>query len=173
MPEKTPVLLVVLVESSRLRWLAGGIDFNNDVYPLLVSEDDNLSDYLTKEFDEQVSFLRHRFCSVVQRACDRLWGIHKKAIHFVFVVEHDFPDAPSELTDRVSSHLADWMTNPPVCFYSVDEGTFDARPLNLTSRAGNLDHEGLETLQAALPKLCDARNNSDSWELVASRKQPT
>ncbi len=143
MPPKDPALLTVLSETSRMRWLAGGIGFGQQVFPLLASQDDDLAGYRGLEFDEQTSFLRHRFCGALQRGCDRLWGINKKACQFVFLIDRAFPDAPRELTDRVSDHLVQWMANPPVVFFSSSSESFAARPVEITRLAGEISPEFL------------------------------
>ena len=74
MTDKEPVLLTVLIDTSRLRWYVAGIRLDGEPLPLLRSEAGNLSPYLGIPFDDQVSFLRHRLSGVLQRGCDRLWG---------------------------------------------------------------------------------------------------
>lgn len=163
---KEPVLLTILIETARLRWLAGGIGFDQDTVPLLASQDDDLAGYRDQEFDAQASFLRHRFCGALQRGCDRLWGLRRKACHFVFVTDRILPHASPELTERVAEHLAQWMTNPPVVFFSADRESFDSRPVEITRIAGDISAELLETLQAGLPQLLDAASDSHKWEQV-------
>jgi len=168
MPPKDPALLTVLIETSRMRWLAGGIGFGQQVFPLLASQDDDLAGYRGLEFDEQTSFLRHRFCGALQRGCDRLWGINKKACQFVFLIDRAFPDAPQELTDRVSDHLVQWMANPPVVFFSASNESFAARPVAITRLAGEISPEFLESLKLGLPSLLDAASHTEDWEQVSS-----
>jgi len=122
MEKKEPVLLTILIDTTRMRWLAGGISFDQQVFPLLASQDYDLAGYRDMEFDEQASFLRHRFCGALQRGCDRLWGLQKKACQFVFLTDQIFPDAPPALTDRIAEHLVQWMTNPPVIFFFANAG---------------------------------------------------
>ncbi len=166
MPAKEPALLIVLIETSRMRWLVGGIGFDQQVFTLLVSQDDDLAGYRSLEFDEQASFLRHRFCGALQRGCDRLWGISKKACQFVFLIDHAFPDAPQELTDRVSDHLVQWMANPPVVFFSSSGASFASRPVAITRLAGEILPEFEETLTLGLPSLLDAASHTEDWEQV-------
>ena len=166
MTAKEPVLLTVLIETARMRWLAGGIDLQHNAIPLLVSHDNDLAQYRTLEFDEQASFLRHRFCGALQRGCDRLWGLKKKACHFVFVTDQHFPDASPELTDRVAEHLVQWMANPPLVFFSVDDRSFESRPVSTTALAGELPDDYSHVWQAGLPSLLDAANFEEEWETV-------
>ena len=100
MTDKEPVLLTVLIETSRLRWYVAGIGLDGEPLPLLRSEAGNLSPYLGIPFDDQVSFLRHRLSGVLQRGCDRLWGRQKKPCQIVFVADGPFVQADAELTAR-------------------------------------------------------------------------
>jgi len=163
---KEPVLLIVLIETARMRWLAGGIDMQHNAIPLLASQDDDLAPYRTLEFEEQASFLRHRFCGALQRGCDRLWGRKQKACQFIFVTDTHFPDAPAELTDRVAEHMVQWMANPPLVFFSADDRSFQSRPLTPTALAGTLPDDYTEVWQAGLPSLLDAATKDDDWETV-------
>ena len=128
---KTPVLLTVLIDTSEMRWHAAGIAFDSTIHPLLVSAENDLAPYTDMEFDEQASFLRHRCCGILQSGCDRLWGLKKKAIHFVFVVDNTFSGAPHTLTERVAEHLVQWMTSPPVTFFTADSSGFQETPVRL------------------------------------------
>ncbi|MCP4170083.1 MAG: hypothetical protein GY758_04835 [Fuerstiella sp.] len=170
MAEKEPVLLTILIETKRMRWLAGGISLDHCVFPLLASHDDDLAGYRSMKFDEQASFLRHRFCGALQRGCDRLWGLQKKACQFVFLTDSVFPDAPPELTTRIADHLAQWMTNPPVAFFSVGSASFDVRPLEVTRLAGQITTEFSDALELGLPLLVDAATQADQWEQVPPPK---
>ena len=166
MAEKEPVLLTILIDTRRMRWLAGGIGFDKQVFPLLASQDDDLAGYRSMEFDEQASFLRHRFCGALQRGCDRLWGLRKKAFQFVFLTDSVFPGAPDELTDRIADHLAQWMTNPPVVFFSSEAGSFDVSPVAVTRLAGDISAELSTAFDAGLPALLEAATQTDQWEQV-------
>lgn len=166
MSQKEPVLLLVLVQTSRMRWLAAGIDFQNQLFPLLVSSDNDLAPYLTLDFDEQASFLRHRFCGILQRGCDRLWGLKKKACKFVFLTDDQFPGAArEELTQRVADHLVDWMANPSVAFLNSD-AEFSTQSLNPALIAGELSTEQQSALHSALPSLSQALHTPEAWEQV-------
>lgn len=166
MPPKEPALLIVLVETHRMRWLVGAIGFDQQVFPLIASQDDDLAGYRGLEFDEQASFLRHRFCGALQRGCDRLWGLTRKACQFVFVIDHPFSDAPPELTTRVAEHLAQWMTNPSLVFFSISGESFDARPVAITRLAGEMSSEFYGTLMSQLPLLFEAAHEQAKWEMV-------
>ena len=173
MPNKEPVLLTIVIETARMRWLAGGIGLDQQVCPLLTSQDDDLAGYRGLTFDEQVSFLRHRFCGALQRGCDRLWGIQKKACQFVFLTDKEFPHAPPELTERIAEHLVQWMSNPPVTFFSVAGGLWSARPIEITRIAGEISAEYLDALQLGLPWLLDAAGQAERWEQVPLPKSHT
>lgn len=173
MAEKEPVILAILVDTFRMRWLVGGIGFDGQTYPLLVSHDGDLAEYEPLEFDEQASFLRHRFCGTLQRGCDRLWGIRKKACHFIFVTDRILPDSTPELTDRVAEHLVQWMTNPPVTFFKTVSGSFQNRPVALSLLAGEIPDDRLSVLDGGLPQLLDASDSAELWELVPRKQSKT
>jgi len=119
MTDKEPMLLTVLIETSCLRWYVAGIDLAGKPLPLLRSETGNLNPYLSLPFDDQVSFLRHRLSGVLQRGCDRLWGRQMKPCQIVFVADGPFVQADAELTARVAEHFVEWMTRPPVVFFTA------------------------------------------------------
>ncbi|MEQ9409540.1 MAG: hypothetical protein RIK87_17525 [Fuerstiella sp.] len=173
MNSKEPVLLVILIDTTRMRWLAGGIDFQQKVLPLLVSQDGDLNGYLDASFDEQASFLRHRFCGALQRGCDRLWGLQKKACHFVFLTDDAFPEAERELTVRVAEHLVQWMTSPPVVFFTADGTPFESRPTDISLIAGEIPADFHEAFIGGLPALLDAADNPADWEEVPLPKAQT
>lgn len=166
MIEKEPVLLTILIDTARMRWLAGGIGFDMQVFPLLASQDNDLAGYLGTEFDEQASFLRHRFCGALQRGCDRLWGLHKKACQFVFLIDRDFPQASPELTARIAEHLVQWMTNPPVIFLIMETGSMAQQPIETKPIAGEMSAEYSQALNLGLPILLNAASNPGLWEQV-------
>ncbi|MDA1232800.1 MAG: hypothetical protein O2856_18685 [Planctomycetota bacterium] len=166
MNEKELVLLTILIDTARMRWLAGGIGFSEQVCPLLASQDNDLAGYVGKEFDEQASFLRHRFCGALQRGCDRLWGLRKKACQFVFLIDCEFPHASPELTARIAEHLVQWMTNPPVIFLIIETGSMAQRPIEIKRVAGEMSAECSRALELGLPTLLDASNHADMWEQV-------
>ena len=75
MTPKAPAMLVVLVETERLRWFVAAVDLDGPAMSLLRSEDSDLEKVRTVDFDEQVAFLRHRFCGILQRGIDRGYGV--------------------------------------------------------------------------------------------------
>jgi hypothetical protein len=165
MESRTPVLLVVQVETVRLRWFVAALGLDGQLTPLLCSEVGDLDKYKTLDFDEQVAFLRHRFCGVLQRGCDRLYPRGLKASHFVFLFEEPLPEPTGELTERVAEHFAVWMLNPPaVVFLQADAAS------RLVKVAGDLDAPLTDLLQTRLSYLLAARNDAAAWEL--SRKKP-
>ena len=158
----TPVLLLVLVETARLRWFVAAVGLDGQATPLLRSDVGDLEKYRTLDFDEQVAFLRHRFCGVLQRGCDRLWARSWKACHFVFVFDELLPDATGQLTQEVANHFTQWMLNPPVV-------VFNRARSGLVKLAGELDptREGL--VHAHLDTLRATREDANGWELVPKK----
>jgi hypothetical protein len=161
MTTKEPVLLVVLVEAARLRWLVAAVGLDGAVAPLLRSEDGDLATYHGLSFDDQVSFLRHRFCGILQRGCDRLWPVSRKACQFIFIFEGTLPGTTEELTPRVAEHFAEWMLNPPVVVFRREGG--------LARLAGAIESPLEDVLRRSLPTLGAATADEDRWEL-SSRK---
>jgi hypothetical protein len=164
MESKTPVLLVVMVEASRLRWFVGTIDLDGRAAPLLRSEQDNLAQYRGLDFEEQVSFLRHRFCGVLQRGCDRLWGRGQKARQFIFVFDEPLPEPTGQLTGAIADHFLQWLLNPPVAVYTGAPGT-----PGLDRIAGALDAPLEDLVRAHLGELLAARGEDGAWELAPPR----
>jgi hypothetical protein len=162
MDSKTPVLLVVLVETSRLRWFVAALGLDGQTTPLLRSEVGDLDKYRGLDFDGQVSFLRHRFCGVLQRGCDRLWSRDLKAREFVFVFDEPLPEPTGRLTAAVAEHFVEWMLSPPVVVYSA------AAP-RLDKVAGACDASLEELLRARLDALLAARDDTSAWELVPKK----
>src|SRR5262245_49143107 len=136
MTQKAPALLVVLVDSGRLRWFVAAIGLDGQAQPLIRSVDADLQRYRELDYDDQVSFLRHRFCGVVQRGCDRLWARQMKACHFVFVFEGLLPDTTGGLTQAIAEHFALWMINPPVVVYICQRRS---DPVQLEILAGDME----------------------------------
>ena len=165
MAQKAPVMLLVLVETARLRWFLAAVDFDGRPIPLLRSEDGDLERYRGLSFDEQVAFLRHRFCGVLQRGCDRLWGRDRKACQFVFVFEGLLPEPTGRLTQAVAEHFAMWMLNPPVAVYNLAGGTGPGGAPRLERLAGDLDGRLDGLLRNALGGLLVAQETPDAWEL--------
>jgi hypothetical protein len=159
MDSKTPVLLVVLVEASLLRWFVAAIDPGGRAEPLLRSEVGNLEKYRGLGFDEQVTFLRHRFCGVLQRGCDRLWARQEKACQFAFVFDEPLPEPTGRLTAAVAQHFLEWLLNPPAVVYTGA----------LERVAGTVDPALEGQLRAGLGALWAARNDPAAWELVPGK----
>jgi len=162
METKTPVLLLVLVETARLRWFVAAVGLDGQATPLLRSDVGDLEKYRTLDFDEQVAFLRHRFCGVLQRGCDRLWARTWKACHFVFVFDALLPDATGRLTQEVAEHFTQWMLNPPVVVFHR------ARP-GLERLTGELDSTREKLVRAHLDTLYAAREDASVWEQVPKK----
>jgi hypothetical protein len=159
MDSKTPVLMVVLVEAARLRWFVAAIGPDGRPETLLRSEVGNLDKYRGLDFDGQVSFLRHRFCGVLQRGCDRLWARQQKARQFAFVFDEPLPEPTGRLTEAVAQHFLEWLLNPPAVIYT---GALDRV-------AGTIDPALEGQLRADLGALLAARDDPDAWELVPGK----
>lgn len=166
MTNKEPALLTVLIETDRLRWSAAGIRLTGDALPLVQSEPGNLRPYVGAEFDEQVTFLRHRLSGVLQRGCDRLWGRMLKPCQIVFVADGPFAQAPPELTPRVAEHFVEWMTSPPVAFFVRDGGFAQSGPQTLRRVAGELDDAYRNPLESGLAPLIAALDQPGVWEAI-------
>ena len=166
MQEKDPVLLVVLIDTERLRWLVSGIDMQHRIIPLLASQDNDLADYVDMDFDDQASFLRHRFCNALQRGCDRLWPLRKKACQFVFVIDRPFPNAEPDLTIRVAEHLVEWMVKPPVLFVTAAVLRTESAPADVATIAGSIPTDCHDALIGGLPAVQKAVTEQHLWEPV-------
>ncbi len=165
MEAKTPVVLVVLVESARLRWLVAAAGLDGSLMPLIRSEVGNLATYQGLPFDEQVSFLRHRFCNILQRGCDKLWPIGNKACQFAFLFDGVLPEATEELTRQVAEHFVLWMLNPPVVVFTSSETS------RLNRLAGTIEPPLEDVLRGSLGLLLAAAADDIRWEL--SQQKPT
>lgn len=169
MEPKTPVLLVLLVDVSRLRWLAAGIGLDGELLPLVASEDGDLEPYLTLPFDEQVSFLRHRLSGVLQRGFDRLWPFQKKPCQIVLIASAPLDETAGPLTERVASHFVEWLSNPPVVFF-VCQGGFSAQPQpRLVRLAGEMEPAREAILISRLPELFETVAHADRWEQIPKK----
>ncbi len=167
MAAKEPVLLIVLIETADLRWYVAGIGLGGDPIPLMQSEAGNLGEYIGAAFDEQIGFLRHRLSGVLQRGCDRLWGRQKKPCHIVFVADGPFVQARPELTCRVAEHFVQWMTSPPVVFFTSVGEFARGKDVSLNKVAGDLDGQYRESLDAGLPALLALMDDLTAWELAS------
>jgi hypothetical protein len=157
--EKELVTLAVLVDAARLRWFVAAVDRSGAVEPLVRSADDDLAPCRDLGFDDQVSFLRHRLCGVLQRGSDRLWPAGKKAGLFAVLFDGDVPGTSEELTRRVAEHFALWLMNPPAVVLRRDGAGWHRI-------AGDAD-DG--PVVSALPALLDVSANAAAWE-VSTRK---
>jgi hypothetical protein len=168
MDPKKPVLLLVLVETARLRWFVASVGLDGRATPLLRSEVGDLDRLAGLDLDEQTAFLRHRFCGTLQRGCDRLWARGEKACQFAFVFEGPLPPQTGELTRAVAEHFALWMLNPPAAVLVSLDG-FDGGSRRLDRLAGDLPApiEGL--LHSHLGGLLEVRETADAWELVRKK----
>jgi hypothetical protein len=168
MEPKTPVLLVVLVETSRLRWFVAELGLDGTAAPLLRSDVGDLEKYRGLDFDGQVSFLRHRFCGVLQRGCDRLWARGDKACQFAFVFEAPLPEPTGQLTAAVAEHFVQWLLNPPVAVLVSADG-FEAPGPRLETVAGAIDAPLADLLRSRLGGLLAARADEGRWELSCKK----
>jgi hypothetical protein len=163
MEQKTPVLLVILVETARLRWFVASIGLDGATTPLICSEADDLEKYRGLEFDEQVAFLRHRFCGVLQRGCDRLWARNCKACQFVFVFDGLLPERTGQLTQALAGHFAEWLLKPPVAVFVRADGN---DPSRLDRLSGTLDAPLEQLLLTHLERLRGVQEDATAWELA-------
>lgn len=169
MTTKEPVLLTVLIETGRRRWFAAGLTLDGRPVPLICSAAGNLDPYVGVGLDEQVNFLRHRLCGVLQRGCDRLWGRQMKPRQIVFVADADFDAARGELTQQVAEHFVVWMTKPPVVFFTSENGFPPAAPAQLRHIAGDMEQSDQKVLATGLPPLMAAMEDGDLWELAPTK----
>jgi hypothetical protein len=163
MEPKEPTMLLIVVESMRLRWFVSAIGLDGTTVPLICSEVDDLEKYRRLPFDEQVAFLRHRFCGVLQRGCDRLWARNRRACQFVFVFQGLFADTTGKLTQTVASHFAEWMLKPPVAVF------VQTKDPGLSQLAGTIDAELDALLVKHLPTAVAAQEDSSAWELARQK----
>jgi hypothetical protein len=165
MDAKSPVLLLVLVETVHLRWFVASVGLDGKAVPLLRSQVGDLVHYRDLDFDEQVAFLRHRFCGVLQRGCDRIWARGEKACQFVFLFESPIVEPTGQLTPAVAEHFTLWMLNPPVAVLISAEGFDRGGAPRLEKLAGDLDPALAELLHTCLGGLLGVREDAGAWEL--------
>jgi hypothetical protein len=170
MAPKTPVLLLVLVEAAELRWFVGSVGLDGGSLPLLRSEVGDLDKCVGLTFDEQVDFLRHRLCGVVQRGCDRLWARDLKACQFVFVFDGPLADKTGELTRSIAEHFSLWMAKPPAITYLRPAGAPDSDPQPLEKLAGQMPPTLERLFVTGLGKMLVARQDAAAWELSPRKK---
>lgn len=166
MSTRDPAILVVLIDTGKLHWHAGGIPDSGQAVPLLRSEDRNLDEYIGLEFDEQVSFLRHRLAGVLQRGCDRLYALQMKVSHFVLIADGGYPHAAQGLTKRLAEHFVEWMMNPPVSYVLMPPPLDPYQMDDMKVVAGDLPQSAAALLRAGLPSLVSAIEYPDRWECI-------
>lgn len=158
---------MVLVDPPRLRWFVAGITAGGPVVPLLRSDDGNLSPYVSLAFDEQLSFLRHRLCGVLQRGSDRLYQRDMKARQIVVLLS-DLLEAAAPgsngLTPRLAEHLVEWLTSPPIAFFLIERRADDQT--ELTPLAGTIDAEWSSALRLNLAEVLAMTKEPERWELA-------
>jgi hypothetical protein len=162
MEPKTPTLLLILVETVQLRWFAAGIGLDGTTTPLICSEAGDLEKYRGLDFEEQVSFLRHRFGGVLQRGCDRLWARDLKACQFVFVFETRLPEPTGQLTQTLAGHFAEWLLKPPVAVFAQNG-------IQLEKLAGTIDPSLEELFKSHLEQLLTTQEDGNAWEMVRQK----
>jgi hypothetical protein len=160
MEAKTPTMLLILVETARLRWFVAAVGLDGVTTPLLCSEVDDLANYRGLDFDEQLAFLRHRFCGVLQRGCDRLWARNSKACQFAFVFEAPLPEPTGNLTQTLAGHFAEWLLKPPVAVFTAANGN------DLQRLAGSIDPPLEQLLRSNLDNLIRAKHDTNVWNLA-------
>jgi hypothetical protein len=164
--EKAPMMLVVLVETARLRWFVAAVGLDGQAFPLVCSEAGDLDKYRTLDFDEQLAFLRHRFCGVLQRGCDRVWARNGKACQFVFVFEGPLPEPTGTLTQALAEHFTVWLLNPPVAIFNLADSSGPDTAVRLEKLAGELAAPLEPLLHTHLGGLLAARQDPTRWELT-------
>jgi hypothetical protein len=169
MGDKSPALLLILIETLRLRWFVAAVGLDGRTMPLLRSEVGDLEKYRGLDFDEQVGFLRHRFCGVLQRGCDRIWARDARACHFVFVFDGLLSEPTGSLTQVFAEHLACWMVNPGVIVYRIDGRPCPGEILRLDRLAGQLDKPLEDLLLVHLAPLLAVRDDLGAWELAPKK----
>lgn len=154
MTDKSPVILVTLLESDAKRWSVAALDRETDIRPLAQSQAGNLDGYAAKSFDEQTSFLRHRIAGSLQRGADRLWPLNLKASLFVVWFDHTFDAAEAPLIQRVADNFVQWIANPPVvCFH---DGLI----------AGELSESDQEFITTQMQDVRRAVIDESRWEII-------
>ncbi|MCA9057286.1 MAG: hypothetical protein KDA85_02255 [Planctomycetaceae bacterium] len=158
------MLLLILTETASLRWFVASVTRNGVAFPLLASAERDLAGYLDREIDEQVSFLRHRYCGVLQRGSDRIWGRQQKASNVLLIADAPFPSAFPEVTQRVAQNLVDWVSRPPLI--SAVAAADPDGVLSLQVLAGEDDPAAVELALSALPTLKQQMTQDSLWEQV-------
>jgi len=168
MVSKEPVLLIVLIQTADLRWYVAGIDLEGEPIPLVRSEAGSLGGYIGTGLDDQTSFLRHRLAGILQRGCDRLWARRKKPCQIVFLADGPFLEAAPDLTFRVAEHFVQWMTSPPVVFFTSSDWSTGEKEFSLHRIAGDLDDQYRQSLDDGLPTLLRVLDDLSVWEVAST-----
>jgi hypothetical protein len=105
----------------------------------------------------------------LQRGCDRLWGRQLKPRQIVFIADADFEPANPLLTQRVAEHFVEWMTNPPVVFFTCGDEISNGAELTLIQIAGEMEHADRTALETALIPLREATQETSLWELATTK----
>ena len=167
MPAFASNLLLIAIETAKLRWFLVGVTPEGELLPLLRSQVGDFDNYLGAEFDDQVSFLRHRFSGVIQRGADRMIGEDRRPGRIVFLADAPFQRAGRELTDRVAEHFVQWMNNPSVVFYL---GAGQA-PGSLERLAGESDGNFDAAIDRLRPALAAAMHDSLKWDTAPRKRE--
>lgn len=164
---ESPVLAIV-IETAKLRWYIVGLSPAGDISPLLRSQVGDFDNYLGADFDEQVTFLRHRFSGVIQRGADRLLREGMRPGRIVFLADGPFQRASRELTDRVADHFVQWLNQPPVLFLM---GLLGAENPSLERLAGEPDQQLESALCELAPSIAALMRDSQAWETAPRKRE--
>lgn len=171
MKSRDPVLLLIVIDTSELRWYAAGVGLDGTVYPLLASEPGNLEPYRQAIGDEQLSFLRHRLSGILQQASDRLWSRNLKPCRIVTVLDGEFSDTDTSLARRLAEHMHQWLWDPPADFYLHPNWQRVQSVADLQCLAGGLDPQYESAFLEALPLLAAAIRQAEKWEVVHNKRR--
>jgi hypothetical protein len=171
----TPVLAIV-IETAKLRWFIAGLATSGEILPLLRSQVGDFDNYLGADFDDQMTFLRHRFSGVIQRGGERMIREGLRPGRIVFLADAPFQRASRELTDRVAEHFVQWMNQPPVTFLMGDLGLATdsgavSRPAALARLAGQSDGKLEAWLGELAPRLAAMMRDPQRWETAPRKRE--
>jgi hypothetical protein len=169
MEAKEPMILTLIVVAKPQQWFLAAVDLRGHVHRLLCSEPGDLAAYEGLPFDDQMSFLRHRICGVLQRGHDRLWPVDRKACQFVFLFAGDLPGTDAELIPRLADHFAEWMLSPPAVVFTLEHG-LNAKVTEIRQLAGSMDSRYRNALTEAFPSLLHAATDPASWEISSHKR---
>jgi len=169
--DRDPACLIVFIETERLRWNVAAIDQTGLAIPLLQSAPGDLKGYIGLEFDAQISFLRHRLASALQRGCDRMYVKQLKAVHFLLIADARFPNAADGITERLAEHFVQWMLNPPATFLIWNGGLNNKNQLGFERIDGDLPDPISAVVAAAMTCLTSQFDEPEKWELIVSSQK--